>query len=154
MNPVSGVRPVRAFLIFAVAFVAAVFTIPIIWSSCTTHAYYYEGRCACGHNCYARIAGDGLFRYSPGHGVPEYRAFTLRPRAGQWDIMGLPHSPTYYSALEGPDKVIGQLKFHNGALCQKWSQGNAWVEYPRVHNPWPILLAKIVEDVHARWGLF
>jgi hypothetical protein len=68
--------------------------------------------------------------------------------------MGLPRSPTYYSALEGPDKVIGQLKIQDGALCYKWSDGKTWGRYTRVYNPWPIFLAKVLEDAHARWGLF
>ena len=152
MNQISGFRSPRAFLILAFTLVVAAFTAPV-WSTCTTHAYFYEGRCACGHNCYARIAGDGLFKYSPGHGVPEYRAFELRPRGGEWDIMGLPHSP-FYSPLEGPDKVIGRLKLQDGALCCNWSGGTAWIRFSRVYNPWPIFLAKVLEDARARWGLF
>jgi hypothetical protein len=44
-----------------------------------TRGYFEGGRCVCGHDIFIRVEGNGYFKYSPGHGVPEHRSFTVRP---------------------------------------------------------------------------
>jgi hypothetical protein len=102
-----------------------VFVAPIAWSAFGTRGYFYAGRCICGHDSFVRIQGDGYFTYSPGHGVPEDRAFRLRPREHRWDVLGLPHSDMYWSPLEGEDRVIARLRFRDGALLVRYMSHGA-----------------------------
>jgi len=118
---------------------------PVVWSAHGTSGYFFNGRCACGNDCYMRIQGDGYFSYSPGHGVPEYRKFTLRRTADGWDVMGLPHSDMYWSPLEGEDKVIGRLHLHDGALYESWGSSTNWTRLPRAYNVWRVWVAKLLK---------
>lgn len=126
----------------AVAIVLA----PVAWSAFGTGGYFYDGRCACGHDCYVRIHGDGYFSYSPGHEVPEQRKFTLRRNADGWDILGLPHSDMYWSPLEGEDKVIARLRYRDGALYESLGSSTNWTRLPRAYNVWRIWLAKLLKE--------
>ncbi len=111
----------------------------------TRHQWLLLRRPLCrGNDCYVRIQGDGYFSYSPGHEVPEYRKFTLRRTADGWDVMGLPHSDRYWSPLEGENKVIGRLRFRNGALYESWGSSTNWTRLPRAYNVWRIWLAKLL----------
>jgi hypothetical protein len=124
----------------------AVFVTPIVWSAFGTHGYFYAGRCICGHDSFVRIQGDGYFKYSPGHGVPEERAFTLRPRDGGWDVMGLPHSDLYWSPLEGENRVIARIQFRDSALNESWGSSTNWTRLPKVYNIWRVWWAKLVSQ--------
>jgi hypothetical protein len=135
----------KAVIVGLVAALAA-FVAPIAWSAFGTHGYFYAGRCICGHDSFIRIQGDGYFKYSPGHGVPEQRAFTLRPRDGGWEALGLPHSDRYWSPLEGEDKVIGQLRLRDGALYESWGRSTNWDRFPRAYNIWRIWVAKLLKE--------
>lgn len=119
---------------------------PVAWSTLGTAGYFCSGRCVCGYNCYVRIRGDGYFSYSPGHGVPEYRKFTLRRNADGWDIMGLPHSDMDWSPLVGENKVIGRIRFRGGALYESWGNSANWSRLPRAYNVWPIWAAKLLKE--------
>lgn len=114
------------------------------WPAFRLHGYFYQGRCGCGHDIFVRIQGDGLFRYSPGHGVPEYRAFRLRALSDGWDIMGVPHGGAYWSPSEGQTSVLGHIRFRDGALWESWGSSTNLMRLPRVRNIlrvwWPKLL--------------
>ncbi len=119
---------------------------PLVWSARGTTGYFYDGRCACGHNCYVRIQGHAYLKYSPGHQVPEHRAFTLRPTADGWDLLGLPHSDTYWSPLEGEakssrtyDSVAETCTKHGGTALNQ-------TRLTKVYNPWPIWAAKLLKQ--------
>ena len=139
-------RTRQKVIIAALAVVLAVFVAPIAWSAFGTRGYFYDGRCVCGHDCFVRIQGDGYFKYSPGHGVPEHREFTLRPRDGGWEVLGLPHSDLYWSPLEGEDKVIARLRFRDGALYESWGSTTSWKRLPRAYNIWRIWVAKLLKE--------
>lgn len=106
-----------------IAAIVAVVLIPVARSAPGTHGYFYQGRCACGHDCYVRIEGEDYLSYSPGHGVPEHRKFMLRRSGDGWDVNGLPHSDIYLSPLEGGDKVVGRIRYGDGALHESWDGG-------------------------------
>jgi hypothetical protein len=138
---------IRQKLVFAGGGAAvAVVLAPVAWSALGTGGYFYDGRCACGHDCYVRIQGDGYFSYSPGHEVPEHRKFTLRRSADGWDVMGLPHSDMYWSPLEGEDKVIARLRYRDGALYESWGGSTNWNRLPRAYNVWRIWAAKLLRE--------
>ena len=123
-----------------------VFVAPIAWSALGTHGYFYAGRCICGHDSFVRIQGDGYFTYSPGHQVPEHRAFALRPREDGWEVLGLPHSQMYRSPLEGEDKVIAHVRFRDGALYETWGSSTNWTRLPKAYNVWRIWAAKLLKE--------
>jgi hypothetical protein len=127
-------------------FAVFVFVAPIVWSASGKQGYFYSGRCLCGHDSFVRIQGDGYFNYSPGHGVPETRSFSLRPRDDGWDLFGRPHSDAYWSPLEGEDKVIAHIRFHDGALFESWDNGAHWRRLPRAYNVWRIWVAKLLKQ--------
>jgi len=122
------------------------FLAPVAWSALGTHGYFCEGRCVCGNDVFVRIRGDGDFKYSPGHGVPEYCAFALRAQGDEWEIMGLPHSDLYSSPLEGENKVIARIRFHDGALYESWGSSGNWTRLPRVNNIWRVWCAKLLKQ--------
>ena len=137
---------IRQKLIFAgVAALLAAALAPVAWSAFGTGGYFFNGRCVCGNDCYVRIQGDAYFSYSPGHEVPEYRKFTLRRTADGWDVLGLPHSDMYWSPLEGENKVIGHLRFRDGALYESWGSSTNWNRLPRAYNVWRIWAAKLLK---------
>jgi hypothetical protein len=119
---------------------------PVAWSAFGTHGYFYAGRCICGHDSFVRIHGDGYFKYSPGHGVPEERAFTLRPRDGGWDVMGVPHSDLYWSPSEGENRVIAHIRLRDNALYESWGSSDNWTRLPRVYNIWGVWWAKLLKQ--------
>ncbi len=133
-------------IIAAFAVALAVCVAPVSWSAFGTRGYFCAGRCICGHDSFVRIKGDGYFKYSPGHGVPEERAFTLRSRDGGWDIMGLPHSDLYWSPLEGENRVIGRIWFRDSALYESWGSSTNSTRLPKVYNIWRIWWAKLLKQ--------
>lgn len=118
----------------------------VAWPASSARGYFYGGRCACGHEIFVRIVGDGLFNYSPGHGVPEHRSFNLRPQRDGWDIMSLPRSDRYWSSLEGENKVLGRVQFREGALWESWGSGTNWARLPRVHNVLRVWRPKLLRE--------
>ena len=135
----------RKFIITAVGTVIATIAVPVIWSAFGANAYFYDGRCICGHDSFVRIAGNGYFSYSPGHGVPEHQKFKIGKIADGWAVLGLPHSDKYWSPLEGEDKVIAYLRLGGGALYDSWDGGKNWDRHPRVYNVWRVWAAKVSE---------
>ena len=132
-----------------------VFVAPIVWSMSGSRGYFYEGRCFCGYDTFVRVQGDHYFKYSPGHGIPEHPAFTLRARDGGWDVLGLPHSDMYYSPLEGENKVIGHIRISEGVLYQSWDSSTNWQRHPRVYNVWRVWAAKFMDraqETYKFWG--
>jgi hypothetical protein len=141
-------RAFRKWTIVALGPVLALVLLPIAlsaFSSRSPHIYYEGGRCACGHDTFIRVTKDGYFQYSPGHGVPEHRSFTIRPHDGEWEVLGLPHSDMYWSPLEGEDKVIARLRIHDGALYESWGGSTNWTRRARVINPYRVWFAKLTE---------
>jgi len=124
----------------------AVFVAPIAWSAFGTNGYFYAGRCICGHDSFVRIQGDGYFKYSPGHGVAEDRAFTIRRRANGWDLLIPPHSAMFSSPLDGQDKVIAHLSFRDGALYESWGSSTNWERLPKAYNIWRIWVPKLLRE--------
>jgi hypothetical protein len=121
---------------------------PIVFTALSTRGtggYFEDGRCACGNDIFVRIQGNGYYRYSPGHGMPESRSFTIRRHDDEWEVMGLPHSDLYWSPLEGENKVIGRLRFHDGALFESWGNGTNWTRHARIYNPYRIWIAKLFD---------
>ena len=123
-----------------------VFMAPFAWSAFGAHGYFYQGRCACGNDVFVRIQGDSYLKYSPGHGVPEHRAFALRAGPDGWDVMGLPQSDRYWSPLEGKDKVMAHLWLRDGALYESWGSSTNGVRLPRVYNIWKVWFAKLLRQ--------
>jgi hypothetical protein len=136
----------RKVIIAGLGAVLAVFLAPIAWSAFGTHGYFYDGRCVCGHDCFIRIEGDGYFKYSPGHGVPEHRAFSLRPHDGEWELVGLASSDRFWSPLQGEEKVVARLRLRDGALYESWGGTTNWVRRPRVYNIWQVWAAKLLKE--------
>lgn len=136
----------QKFLVAAFGAALTIFVAPIAWSAFSMHGYFYVGRCICGHDSFVRIQGDGYFKYSPGHGVPERRAFKLRPRDGGWEVLGLPHSDLYWSPLEGEDRVIARLRLGDGALYESWGTSTNWTRLPRAYNIWRVWWAKLLKQ--------
>jgi hypothetical protein len=136
----------RKLIISVLGLAIALFLVPIIWSALCQPSYFCEGRCACGNDIFVRIQGDGYFRYSPGHGVPEHRAFRLRAREGGWEILGLSHSDLFWSPLEGEDKVIGRVHYQGNALYESWGGSANWMRLPRVYNVWRVWAAKLLKQ--------
>lgn len=114
-------------------------------SASGTSGYFEDGRCACGHDSFVRIKDGGYFQYSPGHGVPEHRSFTIRAHDGEWEVLGLPHSDAYWSPLEGEDRVIARLRFRDGALYESWGTSTNWTRHARVYNPYRIWIARLLD---------
>ena len=139
-------RTRQKLIIASLGTALTVFVSPIAWSAFGTRGYFYAGRCICGHDSFIRIQGDGYFTYSPGHGVPEQRAFTVRPREVGWDVLGLPHSDMYWSPLEGKDKVIARLLLRDGALYESWGSSTNWQRLPKAYNIWRIWAAKLLKE--------
>jgi len=139
----------RKRLTVGIGVAVIVFVAPIVWFAAGSGAYFYEGRCLCGHDIFVRIQGDGYFTYSPGHGEPEHRDFTLRAKDGGWEVLGLPHSDLYWSPLEGEDKVIAHLRIRDGALFESWGSTTNWSRFPKAYNVWRIWAAKVVAKWHA-----
>jgi hypothetical protein len=125
--------------------------LPFVFTLCRTSGLnvYYEDerRCVCGHITLYRLTKDGIYSYSPGHGVPESLRFKIRAHDAQWDIMGLPHSDVYASPLDGENRVIGHLKVSNGSLYQSWGSSTNWARYPRVLNPYRVWYCKLVDQI-------
>ena len=109
------------------------------------HVYYDDGRCVCGHDTFIRISSNGYFKYAPGHGVPERREFSVRPHGDEWEVLGLPHSAWSWSPLEGEDKVIARVRIRDGALYESWGSSTNWTRHARIHNPYRIWIAKLME---------
>jgi hypothetical protein len=136
---------VRSKLVLSGVGVVLVVILTIVaWPVFRAGGYFYRGRCACGHDIFVRIVGDGLFTYSPGHGVPEHRSVNLRAEAEGWAIIGLPHGGQYWSPTEGENEVLGHIRFREGSLWECWGNGTNWTRLPKVHNVlrvwWPKLL--------------
>ena len=109
-----------------------------------TNAYFEEGRYMCGHDIFIHIAGDRYFRYSPGHGTPEYLCCSLRQRGDEWEMLALappPYAGTSFREGEG----VARLKIRDGALYECWS-GTNWTRFPRVYNPYRIWIAKLLKE--------
>jgi len=136
----------RTLVLASLGAVIVVLGAPVAWSAFGTHGYFYDGRCTCGNDVFVRIQGDGYLKYSPGHGVPEHRAFTMRAQRDGWEIMGLPHSDAYSSPLEGADKVIARVRFHDGALYESWGSSTNWNRLPRVYNIWRVWWARLLNQ--------
>jgi len=132
----------------AVALAVAAFLLPIAFlavSASSPQGYFDGGRCACGHRIYIHVVRDGYFSYSPGHGVPEHRDFTLRSAEGGWDVIRLPEPDTtgmfMHMAATG---VVAKLQFRDGAIYESWSGTNNWQRHNRIYNPWPIWISKLL----------
>ena len=136
----------RKLVLVSLGAALIVFLAPVAWSAFGTHGYFCDGRCICGNDVFVRIRGDGYFNYSPGHGVPEHRAFTLRAQGDGWEVMGLPHSDLYSSPLEGENKVIARIRFHDGALYESWGSSGNWTRLPKVYNIWRVWWAKLLKQ--------
>lgn len=138
----------RKWMIAVAVTMGAALVSPIIFTVLSAKGnggYFVGGRCACGNDIFIRVEGDGYFKYSPGHGVPERRSFTVHWHNSEGDVMGLPHSDMYWSPLEGENKVIGRLRFHEGALFESWGSSTNWTRLPRVYNPYRIWIAKLLD---------
>ena len=138
----------RKWTVVAIITLTILAFLPLVFKSVSTPGggvYYEGGRCICGHDIFIRIQGDGYFHYSPGHGVPEYKAFTIRSHDGEWEVLGLPHSDLYSSPLEGENRVIARLRIHEGALYESWDGGINWARHARVLNPYRVWIAKLSE---------
>jgi hypothetical protein len=103
--------------------------------------YYERGRCSCGHPIFIRIAGDGYFSFSPGHGVAEHREYNLRRNNGGWDKLALPPPDGFESVIK-EGSIVGRVRLENGALYETW--GTNWVRCPRVYNNWRLHIAKLL----------
>jgi len=136
------------WMVGAVITIGVILASPIVFTAVSpggTGDYFEDGRCACGNDIFIRIEGDGYYRYSPGHGVPERRSFTIRRHDDEWEVMGLPHSDLYWSPLEGENKVIARLRFRDGALFESWGSSTNWTRHARVYNPYRIWIAKLLD---------
>jgi len=137
-------------LLAAASLATVVFLLPVALAVLSPHGtacYFDGGRCACGHRIYLRLVGDGFYDYSPGHGVPEYRKFTLRPNTNGWDVIRV-NDPRYdevYSQLS-PTGVVAQAWIDKGELCERWSTSSRVLHYARIYNPWPIWLGKLLRQ--------
>jgi len=136
----------RKLLLASLGAAVVVLGAPVAWSAFSTHAYFRAGRCVCGNDAFVRIQGDGYFKYSPGHRVPEHRAFTLRAQGDGWELMGHSHSDLYTSPLEGENKVIARIRLRDGALYESWGTSTNWTRLPRVHNIWRVWWARLLEQ--------
>jgi hypothetical protein len=137
-------------LLAATGFAAAVVLLPValaVLSPRSTACYFDGGRCACGHRIYLRLAGEGYYDYSPGHGVQEYRKFTLRPNTNGWDVIRV-NDPRYdevYSQL-APTGLVAQAWIDKGELCERWGTSSRVLRYSRIYDPWPIWWAKLLPE--------
>lgn len=117
---------------------------PIVRSAFGASGYYVGGRCACGNETFIRIERDAYFKYSPGHSVPEERAFSLRAHGTELEVLAVrPPDGAWASANEG--QVLAKLRFQDGALYESWAGSTNWVRHERVHNPWRVWLAKLLD---------
>jgi hypothetical protein len=169
-------KSTRVFWLLAVVAVLAIVLLPPVLSS-VNGGWFYAYRCACGHPVYVHVKGDGLFGYSPGHGVPEHRNANLRRRAdGGWDVLALaPDSGSGMVAIisDAPKagSVCSRMRIRGGTLYEEsFRDGSSAprvylspnepldlpavrqtneTRYSRVYNPWPIWLAQLRE----KWNL-
>ena len=138
----------RKWMIGAAITLGVTLVSPIIYTAVSargTGGYFDGGRCACGNDIFIRVEGDGYFKYSPGHGVPERRSFAVHWHNGVGDVMGLPHSDLYWSPMEGENKIIGRLRFRDGTLFESWGSSTNWTPRSRVYNPYRIWIAKLLD---------
>ncbi len=145
----SEMTTTHRILLGVASLAAAAFLLPIafpaLWSYGGT-GYFDRGRCACGHPIYVRLVDDGCYDYSPGHGVPEHRAFTVRPNGKDWDMYKFPDPDLGYFSQIGETGLVAHVWIEKGQLCERWSGRAPVVRYSRVYNPWPIWCAKILNE--------
>lgn len=123
------------------AFLAMLLT-PILWSTFSPHAYFEAGRCGCGHRILVRLKDDGYYNYSPGHGMPEYRAYGLRRQADEWEVFALPQPSGFWSPRKEGEVVARVRMRPGGGLCESWGSKTNWVRLPRVYNLWRVWWAE------------
>jgi hypothetical protein len=143
-------------LAVAFALVASVgFLAPIVSTSFSRgpSGYFYEGRCMCGHEIFIHLKGDGYFSYSPGHGAPEHRIFTLKPVNGpdisEWEASSDESTFGNTWTLPGEQRPTMHIRIENGALVQYYPRNEYSAGYkarlPRVHNVWRIWFPQLCE---------
>jgi hypothetical protein len=164
------VKSTRIFWLLAVVAMLAIVLLPPVLSS-VNGGWFYAYRCACGHPVYVHVKGDGLFGYSPGHGVPEHRDANLRRRAdGGWDVLAIAsdNGNEIYGIMSDAPKagsVCSRMRIRGGTLYEEslrvssnspriyLSPGKPQdqpaarqtneTRYSRVYNPWPIWIAQL-----------
>jgi hypothetical protein len=135
----------RKVIVAAAGTLVVVFLTPIAWSAWGAHGYFDGGRCTCGNPIFIRIRDDGYFRYSPGHGVPEHRAFALRRRDGGWDVLGLrPPDGVWSPVAEG--EAVARMRLQDGALYESWDSTTNWTRRARVYNVWRVWIPEFLSQ--------
>ena len=136
----------RKLLLASLGAAVIVVAAPVAGSAFGTHGYFCAGRCACGNDIFVRLQGDGYFKYSPGHGVPEHHAFTVRAQGDGWEVIGPPPSELHSSPSEADNQVLARIRLQDGALYESWGGSTNWTRLPRVYNVWRVWWPRLLNQ--------